>query len=188
MEEIVAFLSQIFPLSPDCIEYLSSVVEHRPVAKNEIVLDFGEVDHNLYFIKSGLLRCYYMINQKEVSDWFFWNNETIVSIGSFYNQVPSEDRIVAVMPGELYSITKEQYDYAKRSFHDFAFIAAFLLEKYLVTFHSHGRILRKHLAPERYRLVCAKYPEMVNYIQIGELATWLNMEPETLSRIRRRGF
>lgn len=184
MEEILAFLNQIFPLSPACIEYLASVVQYRAVKKNEVILDFGEVDRNLYFIKKGFLRCYYMVHDKEVSDWFFWNNETVVSIGSFYQQVPSEDRIVAEEAGELYFITKEQYDHAKRTFHEFAYIASELLEKYLETFHDHARILRKYEAVERYQMVLAKYPEMVLRIPLAALASWLNMEPETLSRAR----
>ncbi|HXB32350.1 MAG TPA: hypothetical protein VNV35_02970 [Puia sp.] len=186
MEEILAFLNQIFPLSPACIEYLASVVQFRRVEKNELILDFDEVNRNLYFIKTGFLRCYYMVNKKEVNDWFFWNNETVVSIGSFYRQLPSEDRIVAEEAGELYFITKDQYDYAKRTFHEFAFIASELLEKYLVTFHDHARILRKYEAAERYKIVLAKYPEMVQRIALWALASWLNMKAETLSRVRAR--
>ena len=32
MEEIFAFLNEIFPISPACIAYLSSVVRHLPVS------------------------------------------------------------------------------------------------------------------------------------------------------------
>jgi hypothetical protein len=184
MEEILAFLNGIFPLSPACIEYLASVVDYRRVEKNEIILDFGEVNHNLYFIKTGFLRCYYMVYKKEVNDWFFFNNETVVSIGSFYQQLPSEDRIVADKAGELYFITKNQYDYAKRTFHEFAYIASVLLEKYLVTFHVHARILRKYRAAERYKIILAQFPEMLLRIPLGALASWLNMKAETLSRVR----
>ncbi len=184
MEEILVFLNQIFPLSPACIEYLGSVVQSRRVEKNELILDFGEVNRNLYFIKKGFLRCYYMVHKKDVNDWFFWDNETVVSIGSFYQQLPSEDRIVAEEAGELYFITREQYYYAKRTFHEFAFIASELLEKYLVTFHGHARILRKYKAAERYKMILANYPEMLLRIPLGALASWLNMKAETLSRVR----
>lgn len=186
MEEILAFLNGIFPITPECVKYLSGVVRFQAVSKGVIILDFGKVNDKLYFIKKGLLRCYYMVNDKQVSDWFFWNNETVVSIGSFYSGRPSVDRIVAEEAGELYYITKEQYQYAKSAFHEFAFIACRLLEKYLETFHDHTRILRKIDAAERYQLVLAKYPEMLKRIPLNELASWLNMEPETLSRMRGR--
>jgi CRP/FNR family transcriptional regulator, anaerobic regulatory protein len=188
MEEILAFLNQIFRLSPACIEYLASVVQYRRVEKNDTILDFGEVNRNLYFIKTGLLRCFYMVHDKEVSDWFFSDNETIVSIGSFYQQVPSEDRIVAEEAGELYFITKDQYELAKRTFHEFAYIASVLLEKYLMTFHDHARMLRKYDATERYKMVLAKFPQWVLRVPLAALASWLNMEPETLSRVRGRIF
>jgi CRP-like cAMP-binding protein len=184
MEEIFEFLSYIYPLSPPCIEYLSKAVKSRSVSKNEVVLAIGDVNHNLYFIKTGALYCYYFVKDKTVCDWFFWENETVVSIGSYYDQVPSEDCIVVLEDAELYYITKDQYDYICKTFLEFNFIARVLLEKYLKEFHSHARLIRKQEAAERFRLAFERNPAMMNRIPVGLLATWLNMEPETLSRLR----
>jgi CRP-like cAMP-binding protein len=186
MEEIFEFLSQIYPLSPACIEYLRRVVKHRLVLKNEVILNFGEVNQHLYFIKTGALHCFYLVREKPVSDWFFFENETVVSIGSFYDQVPSEDCIVPMEDTELYYITKEDYEYINLTFLEFNFIARVLLEKYLKVFHFHSRLIRKHQASERYQPVLAKLPELVRRVPVGPLATWLGMEPETLSRMRGR--
>ena len=186
MEEILTLLSSIYPLSPACIEYLHSVVRHKKVRKGEVILSIGEVNRNLYFIKTGALHCYYYVGDKQVSDWFFWENETVVSIGSFYNQVPSEDCIVALEDGELYYITREEYRYACRAFLDFSFVARELLEKYLQLFHDYSRIIRKHAAADRYHMILEKMPEIMSRVPVGPLATWLNMEPETLSRLRGR--
>ncbi|HET6256660.1 MAG TPA: Crp/Fnr family transcriptional regulator [Puia sp.] len=184
MEEIFEFLSLIYPLSPECLEYLRKVVRSRRLAKNEVVLRIGEVNSQLYFIKTGALHCYYFVNDKPVSDWFFWENETVVSIGSFYDQLPSEDCIVTMEETEVFFITKEQYDYACLTFLEFNFIARVLLEKYLKEFHGHARFLRKVKSKDRYQMVLQKYPEIVQRVPVGPLATWLGMEPETLSRKR----
>jgi CRP-like cAMP-binding protein len=93
---------------------------------------------------------------------------------------------VALEDAELYYITKEQYDYINRTYLEFNFIARVLLEKYLKIFHGHSRLIRKHQAPDRYQLVLVNHPEMVLRIPVGPLATWLGMEPETLSRMRGR--
>lgn len=184
MEEIFEFLSYIYPLSPGCLEYLREVVRSQKIAKGEIILRVGEVNSRLYFIKSGALHCYYFVKDKPVSDWFFFQNETVVSIGSFYDQLPSEDCIVATEDTEVFYITKEQYDYACRNFLEFNFIARVLLEKYLKEFHGHTRFIRKVKAEDRYQLVLEKNPELVGRVPVGPLATWLGMEPETLSRAR----
>lgn len=184
MEEIFEFLSYIYPLSPACIEYLRKVVRSQKIAKGEIILRIGEVNSRLYFIKSGALHCYYFVKDKPVSDWFFFKNETVVSIGSFYDQLSSEDCIVAMEDTEVFYITKEQYDYACWNFLEFNFIARVLLEKYLKEFHGHTRFIRKVKAEDRYQLVLEKNPELVQRVPVGPLATWLGMEPETLSRMR----
>src|SRR5580700_3205065 len=161
MEEILQFLCIIYPLSPECLAYLRTVVKKRSVKRDEAILNIGETNRHLYFIKTGALHCYYYVKDKPVSDWFFWENETVVSIGSFYDQVPSEDCIVALEDSELFYITKNDYDYICRTFLEFNFIARVLLEKYLKVFHWHARLIRKHEASERYQLVLAKNPELV---------------------------
>lgn len=186
MEEILQFLCIIYPLSPECLAYLRTVVKSRRVKRNEAILNIGETNRHLYFIKTGALHCYYYVKDKPVSDWFFWENETVVSIGSFYDQVPSEDCIVALEDCELYYITKDDYDYINRTFLEFNFIARVLLEKYLKVFHGHARFIRKNPAADRYQLVMSKMPELIQRIPVAPLATWLNMEPETLSRMRAR--
>lgn len=184
MEEIFELLSLIYPLSPECLEYLRKVVKFRKFSKNEVVLSIGEVNHNLYFIKKGALHCYYFVDDKAVSDWFFFENETVVSIGSYYDQLPSEDCIVPLEDSELYYITKEHYDHLCRTFLEFNFVARVLLEKYLKEFHGHARLIRKHKAVDRFRLAFERNPAMMNRVPVGPMATWLNMEPETLSRKR----
>lgn len=184
MEEIFEFLSLIYPLSPACLDYLRKSVRSRRVSKNEVILAIGDVNHHLYFIKKGALHCYYFVKDKAVSDWFFCENETVVSIGSFYDQLPSEDCIVPLEDSELYYITKDQYDHLCRNFLEFNFIARVLLEKYLKEFHGHARLIRKQGTAERFRLAFERYPALMNWIPVGPMATWLNMEPETLSRLR----
>jgi len=69
----------------------------------------GQVCENLYFIQKGLLKCFYILRGKAVSDWFFGETETVVSIDSFYNQVPGEDFIEALEDCELYYISFQEF-------------------------------------------------------------------------------
>ena len=123
VEEILDYLSKIVPLPEKCRIYIKKVIKRKMVRKKEALLKIGEINNHLYFIKKGALKCYYYHNGEIVCDWFFFENETVVSIGSFYDQVPSEDCIEAEEDVEVYYITKEDYDYLKRTFLEFANIA-----------------------------------------------------------------
>lgn len=186
MDAILQFLHSIFSLSPDCIAYLRRTVRTRTIKENQILLEIGEVCRNLYFIKTGVLRCFYYVNDKEVSDWFFWEGETVVSIGSFYDQVPSEDCIQALEDCELYYLSYHELEYLYQHFIEFNVIGRVLTLKYLRVFHQHARNLRKLPAAERYKFLLRTQPGLIQRIPLGPLASWLNMEPETLSRMRGR--
>jgi CRP/FNR family transcriptional regulator, anaerobic regulatory protein len=184
MDAVFEFLCKIYPLSYSCIACLKRLIRHKQILQDEVLLEIGEVNRNLYFILKGGLHCYYYVKRKPVSDWFFWEQETVVAIGSFYDQLPSEDRIVALEDTELLYITKDDYDYLNRTFLEFNFVRAELLQKYLKEFHAHPRFIRKHNAEERYKLVLKKKPKLVQRVPLGALASWLAMTPETMSRIR----
>jgi CRP-like cAMP-binding protein len=186
MDAILQFLHSIFPLSPECSAYLRRTIRTRTIRENQILLEIGEVCHNLYFINKGVLRCFYYVNNKEVSDWFFWEGETVVSIGSFYDQVPSEDCIQALEECELYYISYHELEYLYQHYTEFNVIGRVLTLRYLRVFHQHARNLKKLPAAERYRYLLERQPKLIQRIPLGPLASWLNMEPETLSRMRGR--
>jgi signal-transduction protein with cAMP-binding, CBS, and nucleotidyltransferase domain len=183
--EILEFLSSIHTLSNPCRSYVKKVIKRKEFRKGEALLKIGEINHFLYFIKKGALKCYYYHKGKEVSDWFFFENETVVSIGSFYDQVPSEDCIEAVEDIVVFYITKEDYEYLKRTFLEFANIACTLLEKYLKVFHTHARLIRKKSPFEKFQQVMMRMPELLLRIEGKDLASLMNIHAGTLSRKRK---
>ena len=184
LNEVFKLLSKYHPLSPECIAHLTKVIQHRHILRDEVLLEVGEVNRNLYFIVKGGLHCYYFVKKEPVSSWFFWEKEFVVSIGSYYDQVPSEERIVALEDSHLLCITKHDYDFLNRTYLEFNFVRAELLQLYLKEFYAHPRFIRRHPASKRYRLILEKRPELINRVPLAALASWLGMTPETLSRMR----
>jgi CRP/FNR family transcriptional regulator, anaerobic regulatory protein len=184
MEEILAFLSKIYPLSEACKAYLREVVEKKDIKKGEFLLRPGEVCRHLYFIKKGLLRCYYLLRAEEVTDWFFWEGRTVVSVRSWYTQTPGNDFIQALEDCELYFISYNDLEFVYRHFLEFNFVGRVLTVEYLLVWHALAQNTRLLTAAERYQLILEQQPEMLQRVPLRYLATWLNMTPETPSRIR----
>ena len=191
MEELLSFLNSIalsggWPLSPGCLDCLRAVIKNTTVKKEEYLLSAGQVCANIYFIRSGLLKCFYMLRDKKVSDWFFGPNETVVSIDSFYDQAPGIDYVQALQESHLFYISYEEYNHLFRTFVEFNVVGRILTNKYLRVWHRQARNIRMLSKYERYLYLMEHQPGLINDVPGQDLASYLDMRPETLSRIRAR--
>jgi len=64
-------------------------LESKMLKKKEMLLEKGRICKNIFFIEKGLIRCFYLLNEKEVSSWFMKEGDVIISVESFFKQLPS---------------------------------------------------------------------------------------------------
>lgn len=185
IEEIFAFLGTIRPLSAECKAYLRKVIQYKELKKNDVLLRIGEVDKHLYFIKRGSLECFHYHKDKEIYDWFFFQTATVVSTRSFYNQVPSEQCIQAGVDTEVYFISWQDFEYLILHFVEFGYVATRLLEKYIVNFEFYAMLIRDKKTGEKIQELIDLMPELLQLVEAKKIATWLNMHPSTLSRMKK---
>jgi CRP/FNR family transcriptional regulator, anaerobic regulatory protein len=184
MEELLAWLNAIHPLSPPLLERLRKLVRCRTISRKEYLLEAGHVNREICFIGKGIFRCFYLKNGKDVSSWFMKEGDVIVSVESFYEQVNSYEYIQALEDCEIFYISYEQLHDIYNEFMEFNFIGRMLTVKYLILWTRQLYNIRMMSARERYQYIVENTPDLLQRVPGRQLASFLDIDEATFYRIK----
>ena len=186
MEKVLNFLNSINQLSEPLIEYLGKNLKTKNLRKKDFLLKKGHVSKDICFINKGLLRCFYIFDDKEVSSWFMKEGDVIVSVESFFKQVESHESIQALEDCVLYYITYDELQFIYRNFQEFNFVGRVLTEKYYALSEQRLYAMRMQSGIDRYTYLMERHNELVQKVPSKFIASYLGVGEVTLSRIKRR--
>ena len=184
MLELLQFLDSIFPLSEGLKQFLLEKLMRKEIPKKGFLLKKGRVCENISFIESGLVRCFYVKDDKEISSWFMKEGDVIVSVESFFSQGESYESIQALEDCIINYISYKDLQYAFHNFPEFNFVGRVLTEKYYRLSEQRLYSLRMQRGLEKYKYLINNHPHMLQRIPSKYIASYLGFTEETLSRIR----
>jgi CRP/FNR family transcriptional regulator, anaerobic regulatory protein len=184
MEQLIQFLNSIYPLSEALAAYLLKNLKTKELAKKDFLLKKGHVCKDICFIEKGMLRCYYMIDDKEVSSWFMKEGDVIVSVESFFRQTISYESIQALEDCTVHYITFNELQFIYRNFIEFNFISRVLLEHYYTLSEQRLYAIRMQRSHERYAYLMQHNAELIQRVPSKYLASYLGITDVTLSNIK----
>lgn len=184
MEQLLYFLEGIYPLSEQLKLHLLKILKVTHIEKKEYLLKAGHISTRVYFIANGLLRCFYIKEDVDVSSWFMKEGDVIFSVESFINQKPSNENIQALEDATLLYIDYDELQSIYRQFPEFNFIGRVLTEKYYVLSEQRSYSLRMQRAQERYDYLLDFHSELILRVPGKYLASYLGITEVTLSKIK----
>jgi CRP-like cAMP-binding protein len=173
-------------VDPKYVGNLPFVVKTKSFSKNETITDYGVIESQIYFLKSGIIQVSIAHNDEEKILDFFFKNHFFCSYTSLLKQLPSDVKLIALTNCEVEIINYLEINK--------------LHETSLIT-NKLGRILNERLylrkvkrekeflvksAFERYNDLLIENPEFINNIPLNKIAKYLGILPESLSRIRKQ--
>lgn len=185
MNPLFSMLNSIKPLSGPLKEDLQTFVKQKQVRKNEFLLQSGQTCSRMYYIENGLFRCYYDVNDQDVSAWFMGDGEMIISVKSFYLQVPSEENIQALKDSQVLYIDVEQLASLYERHPEFNFYGRILTERYYILSEERSRWMRTISAKDRYLFLLKNHPALLKEVPSKQLASYLGISEFTYSRMRK---
>lgn len=183
---ITDFLITLVPFSHDELNDILSHFEKEYVKKNTLLIKEGQVCNKLYFIEQGIGRSYYLKEDgKEVTQWFIGVGKFMSSADSFFNQSPSFYYLEVLEDSILYSISNEKMNLLLGKYHKMEkFIRLLSLEMFTKVVHKLNAI-QFQTSKERYDYMISEFPDISHRVPLSQIASFLGMTQETLSRIRR---
>jgi CRP-like cAMP-binding protein len=181
---LLKVISQIFPVSAALQKDLVQTLKVETIPKKTILLREGEIFQRMYFIEKGLARAFYFDEGKEHTSWFMKEGDFIISVNSFYKQVPSQESIEVLEDSIMASITYVQLQELYQKHLEFNIISRVLTEHYYSLSEERLFAMRQSSAKHRFEFFITRYPELAKRISLKQMASFLRMTPETISRLR----
>lgn len=186
--QIINNIKSFVALSQNDEEAFIKILELKKYAKKEFILEEGEICDKIFFINSGSARDYFNIEGEEKIVQFFFEDSWYTDYGSFLTGRPTNENLQAIEPCEvvffkksdLYNLyeTNPVFDKVGRVMAENAFMALMQLNSMI-----------KNLEPdERYLYLIKQRPELMERIPQHYIASYLGIQPQSLSRIRKRIF
>lgn len=188
-EEIDQHISRCARINQEELEIFHSRLKSRSVRKKTLLLQQGEVCKFEAYIVKGCVKKYYIdqngdevILQFAVEDWW------ISDIGSFSEQKPSNLFIETLEDTELLTIDFESKERLYQEIPSLERVFRIMLQRAYSVLESRFYSTVSHSAETRYLEFIKKYPSIPQRVPQQQIASYLGITPESLSRIKTQIF
>ena len=186
MEKLLNHIHTLYRLSDESQAALVDCFESVTLAKNEFLLTEGKICRHLYFMEQGALRGFYTLEGKEITHWFAFENDFITSFHSFITQQPSVENLQLLEGSVLWSISKDKFTRLLDQHQEIERLLRIAYENYYIRLEERFVNSQFKSAAQRYESLLEESPHIIERVSLGQIASYLGISQETLSRTRGR--
>jgi CRP-like cAMP-binding protein len=164
--------------------------EHRKIFNYKIykrhsyLLKEGEYCQNINYLKTGILRNFYLKDGNEIISSFTFPDEISTILHSILQNEPSRENIQAITDCEVITISIDDYQKLKIKYSKIEELDIKITQFYALILEERLFSMKFHTAIERYQMLLKREPMVVKNIPLTYIASYLGISIETLSRIR----
>lgn len=185
MHPLIAHFQQYLPLKTEEKEMIASRASHRKIKRRQLILQESFTCKHYSFVVKGCFRMY-AIDEKgtEHNVQFAADGDWIADIGSFHAGKPSGFCIEAIEPSEILQIEQQDLYFLYTNIPKLDRIFKVIIENKFVELQN--RVLQNisSTAQQRYLYFLEQYPHLANRLPNTQIASYLGITPEFLSKIR----
>jgi CRP-like cAMP-binding protein len=184
LENIAHYLHRYMPLSKDDVRLLMQYCELRQFDKKTMLLKEGETDNYLSIVVKGLVRKYIRVKKNEVILQLATEGHVIHSEISFLTRTPSVVELETLEPTTLVSIRYDRMQEALEKYPNGEQLGRLILTRMYIKKDERKFERATKTMRERFLAYVEKHPHMLQRVPQKYLASYLNIKPETFSRLK----
>ena len=184
-DKLLKYFARILPISDTEVQAIAETMSVKMFKKGSILLAEGQISTEAYFVLEGCVRQYFLVDGEEKTTNFFTDEQWVVSVNSF-GLIPSTCFIDCCTDSLLVVGNRNKEEDLYRRFPNLESISRKVMEN---VFAGQQELMASYATdtPEqRYMKLLESRPDLFRRIPQYQIASYIGVKPESLSRIRKR--
>jgi CRP-like cAMP-binding protein len=181
---LLDFFQQKISLSPENAKTINEMFNHQEYPKGTIFLKPDNSSKRLIFLEKGLYRTFYYNEEKDITH-FFWDENTFnTPIESVMFDQIAPYGWQAIETCVVRSVDYKEFQNVVSDNNELLNLMLSITTEMTSYFTKRGLTLNFKTAEEKYQHFVDDYPNIINRVPLGYLASYIGMTPQTLSVLR----
>ncbi|WP_337967481.1 Crp/Fnr family transcriptional regulator [uncultured Flavobacterium sp.] len=186
MKEFIEYVLQFGNLNQQQIELISKKTSVLELPKDSYFSEAGKVAQQVGFVLEGVIRvCYYNNKGEEITKYFIDENNLVVDLESFENDICSNAYVQAITDCKVLVFSKKDWKELLDTIVGWDAIVHKIISKALRQKVERRSPLVSEDATTRYLTFLKIYPNVINRVPLSYVASYLGITQSSLSRIRK---
>ncbi len=180
------FFDQFLILSAEAKELISETIDYQFFRKNTKILNVGMHNKFMYIIKKGVVRGYVNNDKEEEVTLSLWmENETFGDVSTYITGSKTTKAYEALEDLEVFAIEIAPFRALFEKNHEVCNLGRIIVEQFVLKTERLKNALRFTCPEDKLKQFLANRPGLISRVKLKQIASYLNITPETLSRIRK---
>jgi CRP-like cAMP-binding protein len=178
------YIDQFIDLPAEELEALINCIEVRSVDKKVRLTDVNETEKYLYFVIKGLARKYFVKGKEEIITQIAKEGELISSSVSYFSGNPSGYVVETIEPTTFYSLHHDKAEQLYSKYPKLERLSRLIITELFLQKEVWELERIRYSTKERFLRFMNENPELFQRVPQKYLASYLNIKPETFSRLK----
>jgi len=186
MESLINYIQSRITLTQNDIDLIKKYFISEEISAQTNLLEAGKVEKYIYFLNTGIVKGYQNIDGKIVVQHLVSEQDFFTSLDSFMTETPSLDYYETITHCNLIKISKSDFDILEKETTFWTLFVKEVTNEHLGCKLERVKDFQILTAKERYLKFLNQNPKLALNVSIDNIASFLGMEPQSLSRIRKQ--